>query len=162
MLAGRVAPELGGHAKYLDILGVNYYWDNQWVWRGPTVPLGDIRYRPFRSILTDVYKRYGRPILIAETGAEGDARVPWLSYIGLQVAQALEQGLPIEGICLYPVLDYPGWCNERLCETGLLGVADSNGQRAVYVPLAQELATQQLRLKSVLHPAVDLAANAGV
>jgi hypothetical protein len=31
MLSGRVAePELGGHPKYLDIVGVNYYHSNQW------------------------------------------------------------------------------------------------------------------------------------
>ncbi|HET9531765.1 MAG TPA: beta-glucosidase, partial [Blastocatellia bacterium] len=34
MLAGRLHPELGGHQKYLDIIGVNYYPHNQWFYPG--------------------------------------------------------------------------------------------------------------------------------
>src|SRR4051812_37577105 len=30
MLCGRLLPELGGSRKHLDIVGVNYYWTNQW------------------------------------------------------------------------------------------------------------------------------------
>lgn len=30
MIAGRQRPDLGGDPKYLDILGVNYYDQNQW------------------------------------------------------------------------------------------------------------------------------------
>lgn len=30
LLAGRAAPQLGGDAKYLDVIGVNYYPHNQW------------------------------------------------------------------------------------------------------------------------------------
>src|SRR5205807_4981119 len=30
MLAGIQVPELGGHPKYLDIMGVNFYHDNEW------------------------------------------------------------------------------------------------------------------------------------
>jgi hypothetical protein len=29
-LAGRSRPELGGHPRYLDVIGVNYYHNNQW------------------------------------------------------------------------------------------------------------------------------------
>src|ERR671915_200256 len=30
MLAGVTAPELGGHPRYLDVMGVNFYHSNQW------------------------------------------------------------------------------------------------------------------------------------
>jgi hypothetical protein len=30
MLAGRLCPELGGRPEYLDLLGFNYYFNNQW------------------------------------------------------------------------------------------------------------------------------------
>ena len=30
MLAGRLLPELGGSRAHLDIVGINYYWTNQW------------------------------------------------------------------------------------------------------------------------------------
>ena len=51
--------------------------------------------------------------------------------------------MPVEGICLYPILDYPGWDNERPCEVGLLSAPDSHGHRTVCRPLAQELRRQR-------------------
>src|SRR5688500_9176971 len=30
MLCGKIMPDLGGSRKHLDILGINYYWTNQW------------------------------------------------------------------------------------------------------------------------------------
>lgn len=33
MLCGRLLPELGGSRAHLDIVGINYYWTNQWEWR---------------------------------------------------------------------------------------------------------------------------------
>ena len=85
----------------------------------------------------------GRPILIAETGEEGDARVPWLRYVCDEVRAAQAQGVPVLGICLYPVTDYPGWINERHCPTGVLGLPEADGTRPVHAPLAAELRHQQ-------------------
>ena len=51
--------------------------------------------------------------------------------------------MPVEGICVYPILEYPGWENGRHCATGLLCVPDEEGRRRVYEPLAGELARQQ-------------------
>ncbi|HEY0181154.1 MAG TPA: hypothetical protein VGC30_16185, partial [Dokdonella sp.] len=64
-----------------------------------------------------------------------------------EVARALDAGAPIGGICLYPVLDYPGWTDDRHCETGLLGFADLDGARPVHAPLARELHAQRLRFE---------------
>jgi beta-glucosidase/6-phospho-beta-glucosidase/beta-galactosidase len=144
MLSGRLSPELGGHPKYLDILGVNYYSDNQWFLGGGTIELGQPLYRPFRDILSEVYQRYERPFFVAETGAESRARVPWVRYVTGEVHAAVASGIPIEGICLYPIVDYPGWDNGRHCEVGLLGPLDHQGRRAVYQPLADELSRQQV------------------
>ena len=147
MLSGRLWPGLGGMAKYLDILGVNYYSDNQWFLGANTLELGHPLYRPFRELLAEVYQRYERPLVIAETGAESDARVPWLRYVAGEAHAAVRAGIPVEGICLYPVTDYPGWTNGRHCQTGLLGFLDDHDRRAVYQPLANELRHQQ----SVFH-----------
>jgi hypothetical protein len=46
MLSGRSNPELGGADRYLDLIGVNYYPENQWWIRGPTIPFGHYAYRP--------------------------------------------------------------------------------------------------------------------
>lgn len=143
MIAGRLALDLGGDESFLDILGLNYYANNQWELRGETIWRGDARYRPLRELLAENHARYQRPILIAETGAEGDARAEWLRYVCEEVRAAQAQGVPILGICLYPVTDYPGWSDERHCHTGLLGLADDHGMREVCAPLAAELARQQ-------------------
>jgi hypothetical protein len=144
MLAGALEPGLGGSPHYLDIVGVNYYPDNQWFLKGSTIPLGHACYRPFREMLADVAQRYLRPVLVAETGAEGSARTAWLFYVAGEVRAAIEAGVPVEGICLYPIIDYPGWEDDRPCDVGLMGVADPQGQRSVYQPLAEEIQRQQL------------------
>src|SRR5690606_8985342 len=119
-----LAPVLGGSADSVDIIGVNFYPHNQWYLNGATIRIGDPNYRPFREILAEVWQRYEKPVLVAETGAEGERRAPWLRYMCDEVAAALATGIPVVGICLYPVTDYPGWDNDRHCPTGLLGLAD--------------------------------------
>lgn len=153
LLSGRQWPGLGGKPEYLDIIGVNYYAYNQWFHGGPVIRRGEPAYRPFLGMLSEVYQRYGRPLLIAETGAEGEERVPWLRYIGEQSLLALRRGIPLEGIVLYPVLDYPGWTDDRHCPAGLFGFADAQGQRAFHEPLALELHVQRQRLENSLRAA---------
>jgi hypothetical protein len=143
MLAGRLAPELGGSPEALGPIGVNYYPANQWYRAGPTIPVGHPDYRPFRSILLEVFERYGRPLLIAETGAEGAGKAPWLRYVCGEARAAMAAGCPILGVCIYPVTWYPGWTNGRICRTGLLGRPDAHGRRPLDVPLVEELRRQQ-------------------
>ncbi|EIT72211.1 MULTISPECIES: hypothetical protein [Hydrocarboniphaga] len=157
LLTGREQPELGGHDDIIDLIGVNYYSDNQWVLGGKTIPPSDKRYRPFSDMLGEIHSRYAKPILIAETGAEGDARAKWLRYVCDEVLQALDRDVPVEGVCLYPVLDYPGWINDRHCETGLFGFADAEGQRSVNAGLARQLAFEQARVASVAASVSSLA-----
>lgn len=143
MIAGRHWPLLGGTDSYLDMIGVNYYDHNQWLYGGefldPTHPL----YRPFSDILLEVYTRYNRPLFIAETGVEGAQRAGWLNYICDEVSTAMEAGVPIEGVCIYPICDYPGWDDERCCQTGFWGYADEEGVRELHKPLMEELQRQQ-------------------
>jgi hypothetical protein len=152
MIAGRLEPELGGDPSFLDVIGVNYYPWNQWLYAGPkvggaTIDASTPGYRPFRDMLGEVHARYGRPLFIAETGREGERRASWLRHIGDEVEAALEQGLPVEGVCLYPIVDFPGWENDRHCDCGLWGYADERGEREICGPLALELARQQRRFR---------------
>ena len=78
MVSGDLCPDLDGGPDCLDVVGVNFYPDNQWVHGGRTIPLGHHAYRPLRSLLAEVHARYRRPLLVAETGAEGSARAAWL------------------------------------------------------------------------------------
>jgi len=110
--------------------------------RGLPVAVDHPEYRPLSQLLADVHRRYQRPIFLAETGIEGDVRPAWLRVVGHEVAQARRAGVPVEGICLYPVTDYPGWEDDRHCPTGLLGYVDADGSRPVFEPLAHEIAIQ--------------------
>ena len=152
MIAGRVEPELGGHPDYLDVIGVNYYIHNQWRYpggHGSMIVPSDPRYRHVREMLAEVHERYGCPLFVAETGIEDEARPAWLRYICNETAAAIADGVPVEGICLYPVLNHPGWNDGRHCHNGLFDFADEMGNREVYLPMATELAYQQHRIDAI-------------
>jgi hypothetical protein len=113
MLAGRAYPELGGDPKYLDIVGVNYYHSNQWELQGERIlwdePPPDDRRLPFHRILAEVYARYGRPLVVSETGHVGVGRAAWLAEMAQEVGIARAKQVPVEGICLYPIIDRSDW-----------------------------------------------------
>ena len=147
MLEGRLKPELGGHPRYLDAIGVNYYPWNQWIFEGPVDPGATIEpdhpgYRPFRTMLAEVADRYGRPLFVAETGTEGDDRARWFAHVAEEVVTAIESGTPVEGVCLYPIVNFPGWTNDRHCRNGLWDYADDLGVRPIFQPLADEVRRQ--------------------
>jgi beta-glucosidase/6-phospho-beta-glucosidase/beta-galactosidase len=151
-ITGRGEPELGGGRSMIDVIGLNYYPHNQWYWEGPTVPMGHHEYRPLGDMLVEVAERYGKPVFLSETGAEGSGRPAWLHYVCDEVRAAMAQGVPVEGICIYPVTAYPGWDNSRHCEVGLLSTIGSDGKRHLYQPLVEELERQRAIFAEVLQP----------
>jgi beta-glucosidase/6-phospho-beta-glucosidase/beta-galactosidase len=149
MLGGRMKPELGGAEKYLDIIGINYYDHNQWILGGSFIAPDNPRYRPFREIIQEVYQRYQRPLFVAETGIEDEARPAWLRYIGSEVRAAMMNGTMVEGICLYPILNHPGWEDDRHCHNGLWDYPNDRGEREIYLPLAAELSKQRYEFEQL-------------
>ena len=145
LLAGRMWPQIGGREDLLDIVGVNYYHNNQWIHGGPPIDRHHPLHKPFHHMLAETYARYGRPIFVAETGIEGSERPAWLAHIAAEVRAAQRLGVPIEGICLYPILDHPGWDDERPCPNGLLNETIVRGRRGIDQPYADELARQRNR-----------------
>ncbi len=143
MISGRSEAALGGSPELLDLVGVNYYWNNQWIDHGDRTPPGHAAHRPLHRMLLDVWQRYGRPILISETGAEGEAAVGWLGSICAEVREAERLGVEIAGICLYPVTDYPGWDDHRHCSCGLIAIDGDWQTRRIHTALAEELRLQQ-------------------
>ncbi|WP_426957525.1 hypothetical protein [Muricoccus radiodurans] len=145
-LLGRDWPELGGGPDGFDIQGVNYYWNNQWEREGDagqTVRMGDPRHRPFRDLLMDAWTRYRRPMIVSETSIEGSPRAPWFRYVCNEVRAAMRAGVPVGGICLYPIVSHLGWDNDRYCPNGLFEMEPvRHGRRPVDAPLAAELARQ--------------------
>lgn len=129
-------PQIGGGERYLDILGVNYYSNNQWIHGGRPIDIGHPLYKPLSRILAETFARYGKPILIAETGIEDDRRPSWFDYVADQALESMRLGVPLEGLCLYPIVNHPGWDDDRPCANGLLSADAAPGGRAPFGPLA--------------------------
>ncbi|PPD15778.1 MAG: beta-glucosidase [Methylobacterium sp.] len=160
MIAGRLNRELGGAESLLDIIGVNYYCHNQRQEEGSPIPWdgSDPAYRPFSELLRANYERYNRPILISETGIEAELRPLWLRHVADEVGKAIEEGIPVRGICLYPVLNHPGWEDDRHCPNGLLDYCPARFDRSIYAPLAEEVNRQRARFLSLAERAPLLQA----
>lgn len=129
LISGRIWPQIGGQDRYLDIIGVNYYFNNQWIHGGPPIDIGHPLYKPLGRILTETFARYGKPLLIAETGIEDDRRAAWYRYVASQARDAMGAGVPLEGLCLYPIVNHPGWDDDRMCHNGLLSADVKDGRR---------------------------------
>lgn len=149
-LTGLSWPQLGGSPDLVDIIGLNYYPPNQWtLGKSPVLP-GHPLYRPLSDLLAQVHARFGKPVFLAETGAEEDARAAWFNDVIEEVMRARERGVPVEGVCLYPIADHVGWDDDRICPNGLLGHEPLPGGRRVHEPLADALRQAQIQLDRVL------------
>lgn len=137
MLAGISWPQLGGAPDLLDIVGVNYYFNNQWIHGGPTIDIGHPQYLPLHRMLMEIYGRYGRPMVLAETGIEFDRRPEWLRYIAAELGLARMKGVPMEGLCWYPILNHYGWDDDRPCQNGLLEQECRQAPRSISAPCAR-------------------------
>lgn len=112
ILLGRTCPELMGDPTLIDILGFNYYYNNQWTNTNETLPWPDLENRltPLSELLYKVSIRYNNyPFLITETGHFGDLRAQWLDEVIKESAKAIEMGVDLRGMCIYPVIDRPDW-----------------------------------------------------
>ena len=112
MLSGRLDAGLGGSPEALDLVGVNHYDTAQWEFAtGATLDWAarDPRRLPFSALLAEAWHRYRRPIVVAETGHVGPGRGRWIEEIVHEVAAARQTGVPVHGVCIYPVVDRPDW-----------------------------------------------------
>ncbi|WP_375436926.1 amine oxidase [uncultured Hymenobacter sp.] len=156
ILAGRICPELGGRPEYVDILGFNFYYDNQWELDPHSrIPWGeypaDRRWRPLRHLLAAAHKRYNRPVVLTETSHPGVDRPKWMRMIGRECAAALRSGVPLWGVCLYPILDRPDWdfLDREWHRSGLWDAVlrpDGPPVRVLHAPYAKALQEAQSRV----------------
>lgn len=146
-ISGRHQPELGGSEELLDVIGLTWYPDHQWFHNGDPLEAHHPDYRPLHLLLQDIGQRYQRPILLAETGAESFRSSDWLNRVCEEVRTALDLGVQVEGISLYPLVDYPSWDDDRRSPAGLFGLPDANGNRTVNETSALALRSQQIKFK---------------
>ncbi|HEY6225544.1 MAG TPA: family 1 glycosylhydrolase [Verrucomicrobiae bacterium] len=147
MLCGKKNPELGGSRAHLDIVGMNYYWTNQWILGRDEQPLADEDSRrvSLRDLVKKVHARYGGDILITETAHVDDMRPRWLKYVADEVEALLCEGVPLRGVCLYPILGMPEWHDpERWTQMGLWEVnCCGDGERKLCEPMLHALRKAQ-------------------
>jgi hypothetical protein len=150
IVSGRMMPELGGSPENLDIMGLNYYWTNQWELGREGVPLApdDPRRLPLAELVRAAWRRYGAPIVITETSALGEARAPWIHELSTMAEQLLDEGVELEGICLYPILGMPEWHDRnKWARMGLWDLEREQDvlQRKTCAPMLAALRTAQRR-----------------
>jgi Beta-galactosidase len=141
ILTGRLNPELGGASSLIDILGVNHYPHSQWFADRTTVPWQSGNWMALSKLLSRAYARYQLPLLLAETGCEGDERAGWLDYVIQECAVAEQKNIPLLGICIYPILSHIAWTGERYCPNGLWDGEPPN--RQIFKPLAEIIFRQK-------------------
>jgi beta-glucosidase/6-phospho-beta-glucosidase/beta-galactosidase len=152
MLSGKICPELGGSPDLLDILGFNFYYNNQWVlgfesflpWLND---FDDTRWKPLSELLLIAYSRYQRPVVLTETSHSGEDRPLWVKFIARECREAMALGVPLFGICLYPIIDRPDWDNLHVWhQSGLwdeIFLPDKTSYRELYQPYANALLEAQ-------------------
>jgi hypothetical protein len=152
MLCGRTLPELGGSREHLDIVGVNYYWTNQWEIGREEKPLAfdDPRRVSLSKLLRTVWRRYGGEFLVTETSHVDDMRPFWLTAVAGECEKLLDEGIPLRGVCLYPILGMPEWHDPSVwARMGLWDLVERNGrlEREMFAPMLETLRTSARRLE---------------
>jgi hypothetical protein len=165
MLSGRLRPELGGSPRHLGIPGINYYWTNQWELGTNCIPLEDKDPRRWslRKLVRSVWERYGQEMIIAETAHKDDMRPLWIREMATEVEAVVNEGIPLRGVCLYPILSMPEWhAQDEWTHMGLWNLKRVNGSliREIYHPMMEAIeAIRFLEKHTGFKKGVGLAAS---
>ncbi|MEA3052790.1 MAG: hypothetical protein QOG72_1693 [Sphingomonadales bacterium] len=149
-------PELGGSPETLDIIGFNNYSFGQMEYRehGPHAALdpGDPRIRPLCDLIEEGWKRYRRPCIVAETSGLKGGRPDWLNDVVAESLAAVNRGVDLHGICLFPAVDMPDWGTGEWVHNGIADLERLPSgalMRVPFVPYVQALHGWQRRLNRV-------------
>ncbi len=165
LLSGRICPELRGRPDYVDLIGLNFYYNNQWLadshefirWRS-----NDPRWMPLSQLLQQVHRRYGRPLVLSETSHPKEDRPVWVEMLTEECLAATDMRLPLLGVCWYPIIDRPDWDDlVTWHEAGLWDRGPAPGgayRRVLHQPTARALLRAQaaLSINTVMEPLVSV------
>jgi hypothetical protein len=150
ILCGRRMPEFGGSRAHLDVVAINYYWNCQWVLgeSGTWLERDDPRRVPLGDLVHEVWTRYGGDIVISETSHWGEHRAGWMEHVADEVERLLTAGVPLRGVCIYPILSMLDWhAPRRWLPMGLWDIDSENDMRRVlHEPMLEALASAQRRV----------------
>lgn len=126
ILYGKEHPEYGGSPEILDIVGANNYSFGQMEYRehGPhaALPPDDDRIKPLCELLRTVWDRYHLPMIIGETSGMNEGREDWLRDVMEESLAAVNEGIDLHGVCLFPAVDMPDWHTGEWLHNGLCDV----------------------------------------
>ncbi|HEV2611357.1 MAG TPA: b-glycosidase [Noviherbaspirillum sp.] len=152
ILYGKEHPELGGAPDILDIVGANNYSFGQMEYReqGPHAALEPEHegIEPLCVLLQRIWERYRRPMVIGETSGMGKGRPEWLRDVMQESLAAVNQGMDLHGVCLFPAVDMPDWHTGEWLHNGICDLVDSDGnlKRVPHQPYVEELRRWQKEL----------------
>jgi beta-glucosidase/6-phospho-beta-glucosidase/beta-galactosidase len=156
VVAGLRHPELGGSPDILDIVGLNNYSFGQMEYResGPHAALapGDPRIRPLCDLIEEAANRYRRPVIVAETSGLGGGRADWLNDVVCECLAAVNRGVDLHGVCLFPAVDMPDWHSGEWVKNGIADVErlpDGSLMRVPNAAYVEALHRWQRRLNRV-------------
>lgn len=160
MLCGLICPELDGRPEYLDIIGLDYYYNSQWSyplhrrldWKMQKEEPG---YRCLSDQVRDVYERYKRPVVITETSHPLEDRPLWIQHITAECIKILAADIPLWGICIYPVIDRPDWDYPGIWHrSGIWDIDETSEQlhRILYEPYAAAIKECQQQMARLAEP----------
>jgi len=130
MLYGRSHPELGGGPEILDIVGVNFYNFSEAQLNADQsreiLSDKDGRRKPLGELLKYAWERYHLPLIIGETSGHEEKRAEWLRMTMQESMKALNSGIDLHGVCLYPCIDIPDWQTGKWAKIGIFDIEDPN------------------------------------
>ncbi len=155
IIAGKEHPELGGSPEILDIVGANNYSFGQMEYRekGPhqALPPNDDRIKPLCDLMHLVWDRYRRPMIIGETSGLEGGRAAWLKDVMEESLAAVDSGIDLHGICLFPAVDMPDWHTGEWLHNGICDLIPEGDElrRQPHDPYIAELRRWQKELNRV-------------
>lgn len=105
------APLLTLEPITVDVLGVDYYCHSEWWYDDDGSHAPSPQPAGLAEILQHYGRRYGLPMILAETNIRGFAsdRASWLKYTLEQYELAESRGVELEGFCWFPYVDSTDW-----------------------------------------------------